>query len=298
MIDFRTDMILLEPSFLSKIADFARGHRLFLLITEGVILLLIIVITVILIMGNKEGNDNVSPEAGPGKRGKGRRAGDDNYEGDYGQPAGNKGYGNGNYGQGSGYEGAGWDGYVPDSGSRPFREEGYGSGPANWPFDNEDYGKEDYGRDNGFNSSLSADRDGTYSGNEWKNEPISYGQDGSLSLNKDDYEDKTWKADSNKYGFHDVILTDLKHANVVYRKALEEEVIIGRSPSCSIALANEKSVSSRHCVISDRSGRFFIADLNSTNGTRVNGNRISETVELMGGERLSLGRAEYTVTFR
>ncbi len=298
MIDLRTGMILLEPSFLSKIADFARGHRLLLLITEGVILLLIIVITVILIMGNKEGNGKADPVAIPRKPGK-RRTGKDNFEEDYGQSSDNMGYGDGNYGRGPDYEDSGRDNFGPGSGNRPFGEEEYGHGTANSPYDNEDYGKDDYGRNNGFDSTYpSADREGTYSRNEWQNEPVSYGQDESLSLNKDDSEDKTWKANNNEYGFHDIILTDLKHANVVYRKSMEEEVIIGRSPSCSIALVDEKSVSSRHCVISDRSGRFFVADLNSTNGTRVNGNRISGTVELMGGEQLSLGRAEYRVSFR
>ena len=53
----------------------------------------------------------------------------------------------------------------------------------------------------------------------------------------------------------------------------------------------EPSVSSHHCEIHRRGGEIFIRDLNSTNGTFINGEKITEGV-LKPGQTLRLGNIE------
>jgi pSer/pThr/pTyr-binding forkhead associated (FHA) protein len=53
----------------------------------------------------------------------------------------------------------------------------------------------------------------------------------------------------------------------------------------------EASVSSHHCEVQLRGNEFFIQDLNSTNGTFINGEKISEGA-LKPGQTLRLGNVE------
>ena len=74
-------------------------------------------------------------------------------------------------------------------------------------------------------------------------------------------------------------------------------VTIGRGPSCDCLLP-EDSVSRRHAELWRESGRWYVRDLGSRNGTRLNGMRVLEAVELRPGDRLALGDATYRVSAR
>jgi hypothetical protein len=67
----------------------------------------------------------------------------------------------------------------------------------------------------------------------------------------------------------------------------EETLSVGRMPECNIVLA-DPNVSRRHAEIRPKGQGFVVADLGSTNGTRVNGVRVSEQ-ELADGDELSFG---------
>jgi hypothetical protein len=69
----------------------------------------------------------------------------------------------------------------------------------------------------------------------------------------------------------------------------DARVMIGRIEDNDLQLAGEK-VSRHHAVIErDEQGRVVLSDLNSRNGTYVDGVRLSEPRVLTGGERLRLG---------
>ena len=63
-----------------------------------------------------------------------------------------------------------------------------------------------------------------------------------------------------------------KDSKEIFEIKDDEMIIIGRGESCSIRIDNDKRVSKLHAKISrDATGACRILDLNSSNGTFVNG---------------------------
>ena len=70
------------------------------------------------------------------------------------------------------------------------------------------------------------------------------------------------------------------------------EYVIGRS-SGSDVLVDDAQCSGRHALINRRGERCTLRDLDSANGTFVNGDRVTE-VEIHAGDRVTIGRADFT----
>jgi hypothetical protein len=70
--------------------------------------------------------------------------------------------------------------------------------------------------------------------------------------------------------------------------------VIGRAGGCDVRLAHD-DVSRRHAVLWREAGSAWIADLGSSNGTFVNGKRLTEPVVLGEGERVAFGSSEFVV---
>ena len=70
----------------------------------------------------------------------------------------------------------------------------------------------------------------------------------------------------------------------------KSELFIGREINNDIVI-NDSEVSRRHARLFFTDGNYFIEDLNSTNGTSVNGQRISGTYQLHPGELIMLGES-------
>lgn len=66
---------------------------------------------------------------------------------------------------------------------------------------------------------------------------------------------------------------------------------IGRGSDVDISILDE-SVSSKHCLIFQKQGRFIIKDLNSKNGTFVNGQPVLET-EINDGDLITIGNKKF-----
>jgi FHA domain len=73
----------------------------------------------------------------------------------------------------------------------------------------------------------------------------------------------------------------------------QEELMLGRHPTCDVVLC-DLSVSRCHARLRYRDGRWTLCDLESTNGTRVNGVRVGRCA-LRPGDRLSLGSERLVV---
>jgi hypothetical protein len=63
--------------------------------------------------------------------------------------------------------------------------------------------------------------------------------------------------------------------------------MLGRSSACDVPL-DDASASRRHAEIRRRAGKTVLVDLDSTNGTLVNGRRVREA-PLRAGDRITIG---------
>jgi len=73
------------------------------------------------------------------------------------------------------------------------------------------------------------------------------------------------------------------------------EVVVGRDPECTVHLP-DRQVSRRHAVIRREDDRFVIVDLESKNGTWVNGQPVGPPRPLRDGDELSIA-ARYKLYF-
>ena len=72
-----------------------------------------------------------------------------------------------------------------------------------------------------------------------------------------------------------------------------EELVIGRHPSCDVVVA-DATVSRRHARLTFRDGGWIVKDLDSTNGTRLNGQYVGRC-RLRPGDQLALGHQRLRV---
>ena len=70
-------------------------------------------------------------------------------------------------------------------------------------------------------------------------------------------------------------------------------VLVGRKEDCDIRL-DHKSISKLHCVLVKTDGLLLLRDLGSTNGTRVNGQRVRRAA-LLPNDQLQLASLRYSV---
>jgi NADH dehydrogenase len=73
----------------------------------------------------------------------------------------------------------------------------------------------------------------------------------------------------------------------------EELTSLGRGPENNVVIPDGR-VSRRHALIQREGGRYLIDDLDSLNGTWVNGERISGRRELKSGDTLHIGHTQFT----
>lgn len=71
------------------------------------------------------------------------------------------------------------------------------------------------------------------------------------------------------------------------------ELLVGRHPDCDVVL-DDLTVSRRHARLHFRDGHWVLQDLESTNGTLLNGQDVVRC-RLLAGDRLMLGDAELLV---
>jgi pSer/pThr/pTyr-binding forkhead associated (FHA) protein len=70
---------------------------------------------------------------------------------------------------------------------------------------------------------------------------------------------------------------------------------VGRRESCDICL-RFPNISGTHCELSYKDGYWVIRDLNSTNGIKVNGQRLRFR-PLRPGDKVTIGKRDYTINY-
>jgi len=76
-----------------------------------------------------------------------------------------------------------------------------------------------------------------------------------------------------------------------------EETIIGRRKDCDLRIPSAE-VSRRHCVLSTQAGYLTAEDLDSANGTLVNGQAITGRQVVRPGDRLTVGPVTFVVEYQ
>jgi adenylate cyclase len=70
---------------------------------------------------------------------------------------------------------------------------------------------------------------------------------------------------------------------------------VGRRESCDICL-RLPNVSGIHCELSNKDGYWYIRDLGSTNGVKVNGTRVQQKL-LHPGDKITIAKRHWTIEY-
>lgn len=119
---------------------------------------------------------------------------------------------------------------------------------------------------------------------------------------KDDYPTVV----KGKYGERGYIAGDhllqliSSYKKVSYEIIFQNSVIIGRNIEKrqygEIFLEiHDRQVSRRHCKVTYHSGRYFVEDLGSKNGTYLDGKQVTEPRLLKNGAILQIGKCDYQI---
>ena len=77
---------------------------------------------------------------------------------------------------------------------------------------------------------------------------------------------------------------------------LKKGLLVGRRESCDVVL-RFSNVSAHHCQLTVNAGYWYVRDLESRNGVKVNGVRISAERRLDPGDILSVAKRKYEVAY-
>jgi pSer/pThr/pTyr-binding forkhead associated (FHA) protein len=74
------------------------------------------------------------------------------------------------------------------------------------------------------------------------------------------------------------------------------QIMIGRDPACELCISNEL-VSAQHARLSFHHNQWWVEDLQSTNGTFLNDERVYTPTVLIAGDELRCGKINLQVAF-
>lgn len=78
---------------------------------------------------------------------------------------------------------------------------------------------------------------------------------------------------------------------------IREELVIGRRESCDICM-RFANVSGRHALLKFLDGYWYIQDLGSTNGVKVNDTRIHQQRKLLhNGDEVKIAKRKFTIEY-
>jgi len=74
----------------------------------------------------------------------------------------------------------------------------------------------------------------------------------------------------------------------------QSEILLGRDSHCDVPLPDD-TVSTRHARLSHHNGQWWLEDLGSTNGTRLNKDKVSIPTVVINGDEVECGKASITI---
>ena len=95
---------------------------------------------------------------------------------------------------------------------------------------------------------------------------------------------------------YNIVLEDCSDPTRLYRAGGSESLVVGRSRGlCDIVIDHDDTISGRHCQLSVVDGKWYVKDLKSSNGTRVNSQKVFQELLLKNGDILKLGQSALQV---
>ncbi len=78
------------------------------------------------------------------------------------------------------------------------------------------------------------------------------------------------------------------------RRFLQPEIMIGRDPNCDLALMDE-ALSAHHARLAHHHGQWWLEDLNSTNGTFLNHEKLTTSAVVITGDQFKCGNTVFGI---
>jgi pSer/pThr/pTyr-binding forkhead associated (FHA) protein len=78
------------------------------------------------------------------------------------------------------------------------------------------------------------------------------------------------------------------------RRFLQLEVMIGRDPNCDLAIIDE-ALSAHHARLAHHHGQWWLEDLNSTNGTFLNREKLNTPAVVITGDKFKCGNTVFGI---
>jgi pSer/pThr/pTyr-binding forkhead associated (FHA) protein len=133
------------------------------------------------------------------------------------------------------------------------------------------------------------------------NEALSFaGNHGLVTHEPEDYQDQATTVDQSLKSMNQPIIRNSKVEALIELESLslhpllESVIEIGRGEGSQIRL-KDPVVSRHHARIHVYEGCLILFDLESTNGTYVNGKRVIGGLLLFGGDKVTIGLSEFIV---
>lgn len=81
----------------------------------------------------------------------------------------------------------------------------------------------------------------------------------------------------------------------VSRVFTQAEILLGRDPACDIRL-EDGAVSARHAKLSYHHSQWWIEDMDSTNGTVLNRQKLTTATVITNGDEIKCGKVQLRIT--
>ena len=88
--------------------------------------------------------------------------------------------------------------------------------------------------------------------------------------------------------------TQIGEQALLQRYFTQPEILLGRDSHCDIPLLDD-TVSVRHARLAYHHGQWWLEDLGSTNGTRLNKEKVSIPTVVISGDKIDCGKASITI---